>query len=51
MGQKLQIELEVDNKGAIKSIKSLNDNLVNLNETTEDTKKNTSALKKGLIAL
>ncbi len=51
MGQKLQIELEVDNKGAIKSIKSLNDNLVNLNETTEDTKKNTSALKKGLIAV
>ena len=46
MGQKLQIELEVDNKGAIKSIKSLNDNLVNLNETTENTKKNTSALKK-----
>ena len=51
MGQKLQIELEVDNKGAIKSIKSLNDNLVNLNETTENTKKNTSALKKGLIAV
>ena len=51
MGQKLQIELEVDNKGAIKSIKSLNDNLVNLNETTEDTKKNTSAFKKGLIAV
>lgn len=51
MGQKLQIELEVDNKGAIKSIKSLNDSVVNLNDTIEDTSKNTSKLKKGLTAV
>ena len=51
MGQKLQIELEVDNKGAIKSIKSLNDSVVNLNDTIDDTSKNTSKLKKGLTAV
>jgi len=47
MGQKLQIELEVDNTGAINSIKSLNDSVVNLNDTIEDTNINTSVLKKG----
>lgn len=51
MGQKLQIELEVDNKGAIKSIKSLNDSVVNLNDTLDDTSENTSKLKKGLTAV
>ena len=46
MGQKLQIELDIDDKGAVKGIKTLNDNLIKLNETTDDTSKNTSILKK-----
>ena len=51
MGQKLQIELDIDDKGAVKGIKTLNDNLIKLNETTDDTSKNTSILKKGLTAV
>jgi hypothetical protein len=51
MAEKIVIELDIDDKGAIKSIKSLNDNLIKLNDTTDDANKKTSLLKKGLSSI